>query len=286
MIREAGFIGSSGLVLSGESARELTDGVKYIKKIYKNNQGYDVLVYVLTIAPGSLARAAVWAAPQGQIKTVPVQVKELETTGRRVLAAANADFFRFFSDKTLTTYGAQIVDGRVIVEPNDSMEKYCNNWFGMTYDGKYVISNAAGYYSAYKGKLTCAVGGGYRLVQNGVVKIKKSSQGTDTTDSDITATDMIKDSHLGPRTWVGISQDNGLAILCADGRSKASAGVSYSDQVQLILNLDMNITEVLNFDGGGSTAMVVEKEKGVHEVVNLPCSDPMRPVADIIAVVL
>ena len=222
--------------------------------------------FVLTIAP--VARAAY--GRQGRIKLFLYRLKT-ETTGRVLGQLISSGF------QTRPQYGAQIVDGRVIVEPNDSMEKYCNNWFGMTYDGKYVISNAAGYYSAYKGKLTCAVGGGYRLVQNGVVKIKKSSQGTDTTDSDITATDMIKDSHLGPRTWVGISQDNGLAILCADGRSKASAGVSYSDQVQLILNLDMNITEVLNFDGGGFTAMVVEKEKGVHEVVNLPAQTPCVP---------
>lgn len=277
MSTENKFVGSSRLTAFSECVRELAEGVKYIKKIYKNSEGRDVAVFAVTVEPGSPALADVWAEPQGVIKIVPEQVEEMEAAGRRVLAAANADFFHFFSSDSHETYGAQIVDGKVIVEPNDSTKKYGNNWFGRTFDGKYVITDAAEYYSTYKGKLACAVGGGYRLVQNGVVTMPDDYEN----DPDL-ASDTLPD----PRTCIGISPEGGFALICVDGRSEASAGASYSDEAQLFFDLDMNITEVLNLDGGGSVAIAVESEVGAHEVVNTPCSDPMRPVADIIAIVI
>jgi exopolysaccharide biosynthesis protein len=67
-----------------------------------------------------------------------------------------------------------------------------------------------------------------------------------------------------PRTAVGFSRDSTtLFILAVDGRSQRSIGVTLDELALLMRRL--GAWQAMNFDGGGSTTMVID-----GAVVNAP----------------
>ena len=61
------------------------------------------------------------------------------------------------------------------------------------------------------------------------------------------------------RTVIGLTEDNVLYVVVIYGRQPGvSAGASLTDMAQLMRNL--GVSEALNLDGGGSSAMVVQNE--------------------------
>jgi hypothetical protein len=67
-----------------------------------------------------------------------------------------------------------------------------------------------------------------------------------------------------PRTAVGFSRDSAtLYLVAVDGRQESRAGMSLAELARLMLEL--GVYEGMNFDGGGSTTMVVN-----GKVVNSP----------------
>ena len=67
-----------------------------------------------------------------------------------------------------------------------------------------------------------------------------------------------------PRTVVGVSRDGGtLTLLTVDGRSKASVGMTLVEIAERLRRL--GVWNAMNFDGGGSTAMVLGRT-----LVNVP----------------
>ena len=256
------------LQLTGERSRKLCEGVTYLQRDYIRNDGKPVETFIVMAQPDARARAAVWGSPQGQSQTVPEHVAQMEGLGKCVIAAVNADFFHFFHDGDKTTYGAQIIDGVVHKEPN-KVEHYGENWFGVTYDGEYVMSDLEAYESTYKGKLYQAVGGGVWLVREHRF-CPHSSPAEE------------------PRTAVGITDDGGLVLVCVDGRSQKSVGATYADLTQVFLDLPVPIRSVLNLDGGHSTILMGRRPVETIKILNNPSSglEALRPVADILTLVL
>lgn len=256
-----------GLRLTSGHARMLCDGVTYLQKDYVRNDGKPVQTHIVVAAPDASATAAVWGAPQGQSQTVPEHTVQMESLGKHVIAAVNADFFHFFNDGDKTTYGAQIIDGVVYKEPNRA-EHYGENWFGVTEDGEYVMSDLEAYESTYRGKLRQAVGGGVWLLREHTVCPHRSPAEE-------------------PRTAVGITDDGGLVLVCVDGRSEESVGATYADLLQVFLDLDVPMRSVLNLDGGHSTILMGAQENGKFGILNCPSSgvSALRPVADILTLV-
>jgi hypothetical protein len=67
-----------------------------------------------------------------------------------------------------------------------------------------------------------------------------------------------------PRTFVGIDRDTTIIYLCTvDGRQSTSIGMTFADMASFLLSI--GAWEGFNFDGGGSTTMVVR-----GEIVNSP----------------
>jgi exopolysaccharide biosynthesis protein len=67
-----------------------------------------------------------------------------------------------------------------------------------------------------------------------------------------------------PRTAVGFSRDSStLYLLAVDGRSQRSVGVTLDELASLMRRL--GAWNAMNFDGGGSTTMVIN-----GAVVNVP----------------
>lgn len=75
---------------------------------------------------------------------------------------------------------------------------------------------------------------------------------------------------IAPRTAAGVTRDgNGLVLLVIDGRQDGfSEGVTLAELGEWMLRL--GAWSALNFDGGGSSAMVMADEEGDPVVVNSP----------------
>jgi exopolysaccharide biosynthesis protein len=120
--------------------------------------------------------------------------------------------------------------------------------------GHAFISNAAEYNKSLRGKLEYAVGGGMRLIQDGEIFLYGDPLGASEAKA--------------PRTAVGFDADGTAILLCADGRTKHSGGLSLADEIDIYQQLG-DIRELLNLDGGGSTTVVL-REDGEYRVKNIP----------------
>ena len=83
-----------------------------------------------------------------------------------------------------------------------------------------------------------------------------------------------------PRTFVGFDRDSTKLFLCVvDGRQQASIGMNFREMADFLLSI--GVWNAVNFDGGGSTTMVIRRR-----IVNSP-SDRTgeRPVANTLQVV-
>ncbi|HEX8550968.1 MAG TPA: phosphodiester glycosidase family protein [Abditibacteriaceae bacterium] len=113
-----------------------------------------------------------------------------------------------------------------------------------------------------------ALGGGPRLVNNGQVHVTALRE------------DFRSDVRvgLGPRTAFGIDREGRFLILVADGRQKYySTGLTLTELAQTLRKF--GAVDALNFDGGGSTAMVVR-----GKVINRPSDGRERAVANALIV--
>lgn len=101
--------------------------------------------------------------------------------------------------------------------------------------------------SLKKWKVKTAVGGGPVLLQNGVVQISNNEELK-------FAGKAVDDKH--PRTAMGYTSDGKLIIMVVEGRNPGVAeGVSLTELAQLLK--EVNCTEALNLDGGGSSCMLI-----------------------------
>lgn len=257
-----------GFILRKELITQLCEGVSLYHRSYARCDGEPVEAYIVVASADSPAKAAVWGCPQGESMVVPDQVSQMRSLGKDVIAAVNADFFHFFNNGDKTTFGAQIIDGVVYKEPN-AVEHYGANWFGLTHDGEYIMSDLEGYFSTYRGRLSQAVGGGVWLMREQKPCFHSSPA-------------------VEPRTAVATTMDGGLVIACVDGRSSRSLGATYADLTQVFMDLPVQLHSVLNLDGGHSTILMGKQPDGSMAILNEPSSglDALRPVADILTLVL
>lgn len=129
----------------------------------------------------------------------------------------------------------------------DSLNKYLN--IGDTI--KTILK-----FSPDIGRIFTATGGWGKIVEGGknIASKVDSKEGTFTKFSEV--------KH--PRTGIGISEDsNYIYFVTVDGRQESSSGATLEEFARIMI--DEDIYEGLNFDGGGSTTMVVD-----GEIVNHP----------------
>ena len=152
-------------------------------------------------------------------------------------------------------------DKSVRIAPGDTVRLYCN-------------------LPPAEGALIEAIGGGPRIVRDGIVSIEYAEEHLDES--------FATERH--PRSAIGYSRDRETLFLVAvDGRQSGySVGMSLAELAQFMRYrlaeysvAKTNVYQALNLDGGGSTTMVVR-----GKVVNRP-SDPTgeRFVANALLVV-
>ncbi|MEG0797187.1 MAG: phosphodiester glycosidase family protein [Acidaminococcaceae bacterium] len=105
------------------------------------------------------------------------------------------------------------------------------------------------------------IGAGPLLVQDGSVRLLDQAEEF---PADIT-------KGRAPRTAVGIKADGTILLVVVDGRSKESAGLTLPDLAAYLLRLGAQ--EAMNFDGGGSSELVVKRD-----IMNSPSDGNERPV--------
>lgn len=111
-------------------------------------------------------------------------------------------------------------------------------------------------------KASVVIGGGPLLLEDGKVHVRSREENI--------AADIARGR--APRTAVGMKKDGTLLVLVVDGRNGASSGLTLEELAQYFLRLGAR--EAVNFDGGGSSVMVVNKG-----IVNHPSDGRERAVS-------
>jgi hypothetical protein len=106
-----------------------------------------------------------------------------------------------------------------------------------------------------------SIGGGTRLLKNSTI-VDNFTLG-------------INGRH--PRTAIGYTADRKVLLVTVDGRSTSYPGVTQTELANILLEL--GVTDAINLDGGGSTAMIKKDlVSGATQVVNKPSDGQERRV--------
>ena len=160
-----------------------------------------------------------------------------DKSGSRVLAAVNGDFFA----KDGTPQGIYYRNGTCL---KGTMTDNVCTFFAIT-KNKRAIIGSYDEYDSYKENIQEAVGGRVRLMTNGNVLPQT-----------VTA--------LEPRTAIGVTDDNVVYILVADGRNFwYSNGMRYAEMGAVMKALGAK--NAINLDGGGSSTFIIRKIAGFED---------------------
>ena len=185
--------------------------------------------------------------------------------GEGVLAAINGTFFNM--EKGYNVHYVKVDDTVVSVTDENEYGIRATGVFTATGEAVDIASwgperEDAGYLNAEDAIVT-----GPLLTDNGK-------------DIAIDSTNFNKNRH--PRSLLGITGEGHVLFIAVDGRQSGYAdGMSLFELRQLARSL--GCTEILNLDGGGSTALYVKGE-GVNGIVNRPAGKVERPVPSIVFV--
>ncbi len=88
-----------------------------------------------------------------------------------------------------------------------------------------------------------------------------------------------------PRTAFIIKEDGTFALSVIDGRSTERTGMDYQDMANFY-KTNYNAYNVFNYDGGGSSSMIVANQEGTFDIVNTPSDGNQRYVSNATLIVV
>lgn len=236
--------GSDGYVgqYFSDSTYTLAPGVQALEMKILSSTGLAVKMFVLEVdlKEAHLTMKASSPNEEGKLKTkqqMTLQALAYDKSGSRVLAAVNGDFFA----KDGTPQGIYYRNG--ICLKGTMTDNVCT-FFAIT-KNKRAIIGSYDEYDSYKENIQEAVGGRVRLMTNGNVLPQT-----------VTA--------LEPRTAIGVTDDNVVYILVADGRNFwYSNGMRYAEMGAVMKALGAK--NAINLDGGGSSTFIIRKIAGFED---------------------
>ena len=236
--------GSDGYVgqYFSDSTYTLAPGVQALEMKILSSTGLAVKMFVLEVdlKEAHLTMKASSPNEEGKLKTkqqMTLQALAYDKSGSRVLAAVNGDFFA----KDGTPQGIYYRNGTCL---KGTMTDNVCTFFAIT-KNKRAIIGSYDEYDSYKENIQEAVGGRVRLMTNGNVLPQT-----------VTA--------LEPRTAIGVTDDNVVYILVADGRNFwYSNGMRYSEMGAVMKALGAK--NAINLDGGGSSTFIIRKIAGFED---------------------
>jgi hypothetical protein len=203
-------------------------------------------------APGTTPNAG--TSPEVMTQTTS---QFLQSTGAQV--AINANFFSCpcVTNASNSEYllGLEISNGKLVSSDQSNYSSLLltqNNQASLVAGGS--VGNTSGIYNA--------VSGGGFVLRNGVDVVNGSIPG-----------DPLNPN---PRSVAGLSQNGEyLYLMAIDGRQAGySVGVTQAEEADLMSAL--GAWNAINFDGGGSTALVVRGTDGNPDVLNRPSAGAER----------
>ena len=236
--------GSDGYVgqYFSDSTYTLAPGVQALEMKILSSTGLAVKMFVLEVdlKEAHLTMKASSPNEEGKLKTkqhMTLQALASDKSGSRVLAAVNGDFFA----KDGTPQGIYYRNGTCL---KGTMTDNVCTFFAIT-KNKRAIIGSYDEYDSYKENIQEAVGGRVRLMTNGNVLPQT-----------VTA--------LEPRTAIGVTDDNVVYILVADGRNFwYSNGMRYAEMGAVMKALGAK--NAINLDGGGSSTFIIRKIAGFED---------------------
>ena len=236
--------GSDGYVgqYFSDSTYTLAPGVQALEMKILSSTGLAVKMFVLEVdlKEAHLTMKASSPNEEGKLKTkqqMTLQALAYDKSGSRVLAAVNGDFFA----KDGTPQGIYYRNGTCL---KGTMTDNVCTFFAITKNKKAIIGSYDEY-DSYKEDIQEAVGGRVRLMTNGNVLPQT-----------VTA--------LEPRTAIGVTDDNVVYILVADGRNFwYSNGMRYAEMGAVMKALGAK--NAINLDGGGSSTFIIRKIAGFED---------------------
>lgn len=236
--------GSDGYVgqYFSDSTYTLAPGVQALEMKILSSTGLAVKMFVLEVdlKEAHLTMKASSPNEEGKLKTkqqMTLQALAYDKSGSRVLAAVNGDFFA----KNGTPQGIYYRNGTCL---KGTMTDNVCTFFAIT-KNKRAIIGSYDEYDSYKENIQEAVGGRVRLMTNGNVLPQT-----------VTA--------LEPRTAIGVTDDNVVYILVADGRNFwYSNGMRYAEMGAVMKALGAK--NAINLDGGGSSTFIIRKIAGFED---------------------
>lgn len=236
--------GSDGYVgqYFSDSTYTLAPGVQALEMKILSATGLAVKMFVLEVdlKEAHLTMKASSPNEEGKLKTkqqMTLQALAYDKPGSRVLAAVNGDFFA----KDGTPQGIYYRNGTCL---KGTMTDNVCTFFAITKNKKAIIGSYDEY-DSYKEDIQEAVGGRVRLMTNGNVLPQT-----------VTA--------LEPRTAIGVTDDNVVYILVADGRNFwYSNGMRYAEMGAVMKALGSK--NAINLDGGGSSTFIIRKIAGFED---------------------
>lgn len=236
--------GSDGYVgqYFSDSTYTLVPGVQALEMKILSATGLAVKMFVLEVdlKEAHLTMKASSPNEEGKLKTkqqMTLQALAYDKPGSRVLAAVNGDFFA----KDGTPQGIYYRNGTCL---KGTMTDNVCTFFAITKNKKAIIGSYDEY-DSYKEDIQEAVGGRVRLMTNGNVLPQT-----------VTA--------LEPRTAIGVTDDNVVYILVADGRNFwYSNGMRYAEMGAVMKALGAK--NAINLDGGGSSTFIIRKIAGFED---------------------
>ena len=236
--------GSDGYVgqYFSDSTYTLAPGVQALEMRILSATGLAVKMFVLEVdlKEAHLTMKASSPNQEGKLKTkqqMTLQALAYDKPGSRVLAAVNGDFFA----KDGTPQGIYYRNGTCL---KGTMTDNVCTFFAITKNKKAIIGSYDEY-DSYKEDIQEAVGGRVRLMTNGNVLPQT-----------VTA--------LEPRTAIGVTDDNVVYILVADGRNFwYSNGMRYAEMGAVMKALGAK--NAINLDGGGSSTFIIRKIAGFED---------------------
>ena len=236
--------GSDGYVgqYFSDSTYTLAPGVQALEMKILSSTGLAVKMFVLEVdlKEAHLTMKASSPNEEGKLKAkqqMTLQALAYDKSGSRVLAAVNGDFFA----KDGTPQGIYYRNGTCL---KGTMTDNVCTFFAIT-KNKRAIIGSYDEYDSYKENIQEAVGGRVRLMTNGNVLPQT-----------VTA--------LEPRTAIGVTDDNVVYILVADGRNFwYSNGMRYAEMGAVMKALGAK--NAINLDGGGSSTFIIRKIAGFED---------------------
>lgn len=253
--------GSVGKLTIAKINEVLSGNIK--PSIYKKIRRFDSDIHILEI--GSDYHVDVDLGQRNKLERVSTIVNNKIKEGKKVVAGINGGFFNF---KTSAEHLGMLIDDGLYYTPPT------NEFIDFIYykDGTTEIKNLHGYNGALLSDLQkrayWAVGTSYSLVQKGKINLENIERHSYA-------------NSRNPRTMIGQKRDGTFLLVVADGRSSASKGLTAQQQAELMLELGCYNSS--NFDGGGSSCMVLS-ENGQTRVVNKPSDGAERSVGSVLLV--